>query len=80
MSKSEKREQRIRDNTANVSLHEFEALILRYGEIVEGANHPKAHIGNHIFPYKRENPVKAHYVEAVLGFIDEAEEIQADGN
>jgi hypothetical protein len=31
----------------------------------------KAFIGVHIYPYKRENPVKAHYVEAILGLIDE---------
>jgi hypothetical protein len=74
MSKAEKKEQRIRKNTTNVSLFDFEALINRYGKIIEGANHPKAHIGNHIFPYKRENPVKAHYVEAILDLIDELEE------
>jgi hypothetical protein len=73
MSKAEKREQRIRENTTNVSMPDFEALIKRYGKIIEGENHPKAHIGNHVFPFKRENPVKAHYVEAILGLIDELE-------
>jgi hypothetical protein len=74
MGKAEKREQKIRENTQNVSLEDFEALIKKYGEIIQGGSHPKAHIGNHIYPYKRENPVKAHYVEAILGLIDEAEE------
>jgi hypothetical protein len=73
MSKADKKEQRIRKNTNNVSLEDFEALIKRYGEIIEGGSHPKAHIGNHVYPYKRENPVKAHYVEAILEFIDEVE-------
>ncbi|HSW58682.1 MAG TPA: hypothetical protein VLH15_09780 [Dehalococcoidales bacterium] len=71
MNKPDKKEQRIRKNTANVSLNDFEALIKRYGEIVQGGSHPKAHIGNHVFPYKKENPVKSHYVEAILKFIDE---------
>ncbi len=71
MSKADKKEQRIRKNAANVSLEDFEALIQRYGEIIGGGSHPKAHIGNHVYPYKRENPVKAHYVEAVLSLIDE---------
>jgi hypothetical protein len=71
MGKADKKEQRIRRNTANVSVEDFEALVKRHGEIIEGGSHPKAHIGNHIYPYKRENPVKAHYVEAILGFIDE---------
>jgi hypothetical protein len=71
MSKGDKQEQRIRKNTANVSLEDFQTLIKMYGEIIEGGSHLKAHIGNHVYPYKRENPVKAHYVEAVLGFIDE---------
>ncbi len=71
MSRADKKEQRIRKNTTNVSVADFEALINKYGEIIEGGSHPKAHIGNHIYPYKRENPVKAHYVEAVLRLIDE---------
>ena len=71
MTKSDKREQKIRQNTKNVSLEDFEWLINRYGEIIIGRSHPKAHIGNHVFPYKKENPVKFHYVGAVLKFIDE---------
>jgi hypothetical protein len=71
MGKQDKREERIRANTRNVSIEEFEALIKRYGEIIEGHSHPKAHINNHFYPYKRQNPVSAHYVEDILRFIDE---------
>jgi len=71
MSKAEKREQRIRENIKNVSLEDFEALIKRYGEIIEGHSHPKAYINNHVYPYKRHNPVSAQYVEDVLNFIDD---------
>ncbi len=71
MSKTDKKEQRIRKNTTNVSLEDFESLIRRYGEIIAGGSHPKAHIGNHVFSYKKENPVKAHYVETILRLIDE---------
>ena len=73
MSKADKQERRIRKNTTNVSLEDFEVLIKRYGEIIGGGSHSKAHIGNHVYPYKKENPVKAHYVEAILRFIDEME-------
>jgi hypothetical protein len=55
MSKPEKREQRIRNNPDNVSLDEFEALIKRYGEIIEGGSHPKAHIYDYGYQYKRES-------------------------
>lgn len=71
MSKAEKREQRIRLNTKNVSLEEFEALINQYGCIKEGGSHPEAYINNHFYPYKRQNPVSEHYVEDILRFIDE---------
>ena len=71
MNRSDKKEQRIRKNINNVSLEDFEALAIKYGEIISGGSHPKVHIGGHIYPYKRENPVKAHYVEAILKFIDE---------
>jgi len=71
MSKKSKREQKIRDNSHNVALPDFEWLISKYGEIIEGGSHPKAHIGNHVYPYKRENPVKYHFIEAILKFIDE---------
>ena len=71
MTKKDRRELKIRNNTTNVSLTEFEALILRYGEIVEGGSHPKAHINKHYYPYKRSNPVDGHYVRGVLRLIDE---------
>jgi len=70
MTKADKKEQKIRKNTANVSLEDLESMIKRYGEIIEGGRHPKAHVGKHIYPYKRENPVKAHYVEGILKLID----------
>ena len=73
MSKSEKKEIRIHKNPNNISIEDFESLIMRYGEIIKGGSRPKAHIGNHIYPYKRENPIKASYVEAVIRLIDELE-------
>ena len=74
MPKKDRREQKIRDNPANVSLTEFEALIKKYGEIVKGGSHPKAHIDKHYYPYRRHNPVDAHYVRGVLRLIDQMEE------
>jgi len=71
MVKDDKRERRIRRNTRNVSPEDFEWIINRHGKIIRGKSHPKAHIGNHVYPYKRENPIKLHYVETVLKFIDE---------
>ncbi|MDD5486598.1 MAG: hypothetical protein PHW65_03500 [Dehalococcoidales bacterium] len=56
--------------TRNVSLHEFEALINRYGHIEEGGKHPKAIIRNYTMPYKRENPVKACYIKELYKIID----------
>jgi len=70
MSKSDKREQRIRENISSVSLEDFEALINRYGYIKFGGSHPKAIIGNAMFPYKRENPIKPEYVDGILEIID----------
>ena len=46
------------------------ALIQEYGYIDRGGKHPKAIIGNHTLPYKRENPVKACYVTELLSIID----------
>jgi hypothetical protein len=74
MSKKDCREQKIRDNPAHVSLTEFEALIRKYGEIIQGGSHPKAHINRHYYPYKRHNPVDGNYVRGVLRLIDEMEE------
>jgi hypothetical protein len=73
VSRADKKEQRIRQNPSNVSLEDFEALVTKYGTIIYGGSHPKAYIGGHVYPYKRENPVKAHYVEAILEFIDEVQ-------
>lgn len=70
MSKKGKREQRIRNNTANVSVEEFEALIKQYGHIEEGSKHPKAVVGNDVFPYQRTNPIHRPYVEFLLEAID----------
>jgi hypothetical protein len=75
MSKQEKREQRIRKSTRNVSLEDFEALINQYGYIKFGGGHPKAIIGNQVFPYKRTNPVLPAYVEGILELIDDFKEI-----
>ena len=70
MSKSDKRLSRISNNTRNVPLAEFEALIRDYGDIDQGGKHPKAIIGTHIMPYKRENPVKSCYVKELIDIID----------
>jgi hypothetical protein len=71
MSKADKKGQKIRKNINNVSIEDFEALINRYGKIIEGGNHPKAYVNGHVYPYKRHNPVSAHYVESILKIIDE---------
>jgi hypothetical protein len=73
MSRSDKKEQRIRKNINNVSLEDFEALICKYGKIITGGDHPKAFINGHVYPYKKRNPVSTHYVEAVLKIIDDIE-------
>jgi hypothetical protein len=70
MGKKLKREQKIRDNTRNVSLEDFEWLINQYGYIKTGGNHQKARIGNMTITYKKENPIKSHYVEQILDMID----------
>jgi hypothetical protein len=72
MSSREKREQKIRDNRANVSLEDFEALINIYGYIREGGKHPQAVIGKVFMTYKRTNPVGTAYVIELLGMIDNA--------
>jgi len=74
MTRKDSREQKIRDNPTNVSLTEFEALVKKYGEIVEGGSHPKAHINRHYYPYKRSNPINGHFVRGVLRSIDNMEE------
>jgi len=73
MSPKKKSLEEMRRNTRNWPLQRFEALIRDYGHIEEGAKHPKAIIGLHTMPYKRENPVKSCYVKELLDIIDEQE-------
>jgi hypothetical protein len=70
MSKQEKLEQKIRNNSMNVSLEDFEVLINVYGYIDRGKKHPKAIIGQFTLPYKNENPVKLAYIKDLLQIID----------
>jgi hypothetical protein len=70
MVKTNKREQKIRRNTRNVSLVEFEWLINQYGYIKAGGNHPIAIIGKEAYPYPRTNPVRRSYVKGLLALID----------
>jgi hypothetical protein len=74
MTSDEKREQKIRNNIKNVTLVEFEFLIKRYGELVQGGSHPKAIINGHTFPYKKESPLNFNYVKKILEIIDEMKE------
>jgi hypothetical protein len=71
MSKANKREEKIRLNTRNVSLEDFEWLICRYGKLESGGEHALASIGNVRYAYKKRNPVDFHYVEELLRIIDE---------
>ncbi len=71
MSHGKKSLEAIQRNPRNVALRDFETLIKRYGSIEEGAKHPKAIIGTHTMPYKRENPVKSCYVKELLEIIEE---------
>lgn len=70
MARKEKLLDKIRRSVRNVPLRDFEALINDYGYIEEGSKHPKAIIGIHTVPYKRENPVKSCYVKELLEIID----------
>ena len=70
MVRKEKRFNRIRNNPRNVSLEDFEALVNTYGNIETGSKHPKAIIGIHTMPYKKENPMKSCYVKELLSIID----------
>jgi len=74
VSKDKKSLEAILRNPKNVALHDFEALIKRYGYIEEGAKHPKAIIGIRTLPYKRDNPVKSCYVLELLDIIYEQEQ------
>ena len=73
MTRGKKPLEAIRQNPRNVALRDFEALIRRYGYIEEGAKHPKAIIGTHTMPYKREDPVKSCYVKELLEITEEQE-------
>ncbi|MBM2832083.1 MAG: hypothetical protein HW414_1135 [Dehalococcoidia bacterium] len=73
MARGEKSLEAIRRNPRNVSLRDFEALIRQYGYIEEGAKHPKAIVGTHTMPYKRESPVKSCYAKELLEIIEEQE-------
>lgn len=70
MGKADKREHRIRQNTKNVSLVDFEWLIRKYGKLEFGGSHALASIGNIRYPYKRQNPMDYHYVDELLRIID----------
>ena len=71
MAQDKKSLEVIRGKPRNVALHTSESLIRQYGHIEEGAKHPKAIIGMHTMPYKRENPVKSCYVKELLKIIEE---------
>jgi hypothetical protein len=71
MTRKEKLLDKVRRHSRNVTLGDFEALVKSCGSIEEGAKHPKAIIGVHTLPYKRENPVKSCYVRELLEIIDE---------
>lgn len=70
MSKKGKVETRIRNNTRNVSLDDFEALVVKYGRVEMGGKHAKARIGNATLTYKRVNPMPPEYVIDLLEIID----------
>ena len=70
MPKKQKLLDKVRQNVRNVSLEEFESLINMYGYIEMGGKHPKAIIGVHTMPYKRENPIKSCYVKELINIID----------
>ncbi len=70
MVKRTKLLEKVRKNSRNISLHDFETLINEYGHIEEGGKHPKAIIEIFTMPYKRENPVKSCYVKELLEIID----------
>lgn len=73
MTRGKKSLEAIRRNPRNIASRDFEALIKRYGYIQEGAKHPKAIIGTHTMPYKRENPVESCYIKELLEIIEEQE-------
>lgn len=70
MARKQKSAGKIRRKIRNVSLHDFESMIKKYGHIEEGSKHPKGIIGNQTLTYKRENPVKSCYVKELFDIID----------
>ncbi len=70
MSKTDKREQKIRQNTKDVSLEDFEWLIKKHGKVEHGGKHGLANIGSTRYAYRRQNPMNFHYVEELLRIID----------
>ena len=70
MVKKTKSLDKVRQNIRNVPLEDFEALINMYGYVETGGKHPKAIIGVHTMPYKRENPVKSCYVKELINIMD----------
>jgi hypothetical protein len=73
MARGKKPPEATRCNPRNVVLRDFQALIRRYGYIEERARHPRAIIGTHTMPYKRESPVKFCYARELLEIIEEQE-------
>jgi len=72
MGKKEKREEKIRQNTKNVPLNDYEWLIKKYGNIRKGGGHPIALIDGcpYPIPYARTKRVKEDYVLKLLHAID----------
>lgn len=70
MSTKEKLLERIRRNPRNVSLADFESLVGYFGYVEKGGSHPKAIIGDHTLPFKRENPIKSCYTKELIEIID----------
>jgi transcriptional regulator of heat shock response len=66
MTRKEKRELKIRENTKNVSLEDFEWLINQHGYIKAGGSHAVAVIGNTSYPYPRKNPMGQPYVRRLI--------------
>jgi hypothetical protein len=70
MSKKDNLEIKISNNTRNVSLEEFEALVNQYGHIGTGGKRAKAVIGKATLTYKRVNRMPTEYVTDLLDIID----------
>jgi hypothetical protein len=80
MTKDQKRLDKVKHNSQNVSLHDFEGLVNQYGFIKEGTKHPRAVIvGQPSIPYKRESPVKKCYVDELLEAIEKYEKCGQGG-